>query len=103
MKKIKKKLLQIMLYTVCWRNVDRLNNIWIYDSYYIELKKERRRKMEDQKIYTKEDVYKKIQQIKDYYEEKLKEKPNAIQMTLLGIDCFTLGFSIATLISVILK
>ena len=102
MKKIKKKLLQIMLYTICYRNVDKLNNVWVYDSNYIELKK-RRRKMEDQKIYTKEELYKKIQQIKDYYEEKLKEKPNAIQMTLLGIDCFTLGFSIATLISVILK
>ncbi len=102
MKKIKKKLLQIMLYTVCWRNVDRLNNIWIYDSYYIELKKERRRKMEDQKIYTKEDVYKKIQQIKDYYEEKLKEKPNAIQITSLGISCFALGISVSSLIQAII-
>ncbi len=59
--------------------------------------------MKDEKLYTKEDVYKKIQQIKDYYEEKLEEKPNAIQITSLGISCFVLGFSIVTLILVILK
>ncbi len=53
--------------------------------------------MKDEKLYTKEDVYKKIQQIKDYYEEKLKEKPNAIQIVSLSFSCFALGVSIARL------
>ena len=33
MKKIKKKLLTVMLYTICWRNVDKLYNIWVYTKY----------------------------------------------------------------------
>jgi len=33
MRKIKKKILTAMLYTICWRNVDKLNSIWIYAEY----------------------------------------------------------------------
>ena len=33
MKKIKKKLLQIIVYVICWRNVDKLNNVWVYAKY----------------------------------------------------------------------
>lgn len=33
MKKIKKKLLTAMLYTICYRNVDKLNGIWIFTKY----------------------------------------------------------------------
>ncbi len=37
MKKIKKIILQTLLYTICWRNVDKLYNLRHYDSYYIKL------------------------------------------------------------------
>lgn len=33
MKKFQKRLLQIMLYTICWRNVDKLDDFWIYAKY----------------------------------------------------------------------
>ena len=33
MKKIKKKLLTAMLYTFCWRNVDKSVSVWIYAKY----------------------------------------------------------------------
>lgn len=33
MKKIKKKLLTLMLYTICYRNVDKPYDFWIYAEY----------------------------------------------------------------------
>ncbi len=53
--------------------------------------------MRDSKWYAKEDVYKIIQEVRDYYEQKLREKPNAIQIISLAISCFVLGVSIAKL------
>ena len=38
-KKLKKTITNIVLYTVCYRNVDKHDDIWIYDSYYIELER----------------------------------------------------------------
>lgn len=37
-KKLKQLIVRMMLYTICWRNVDKLNDLWVYDSYNIELK-----------------------------------------------------------------
>ena len=37
--KLKKLLANAMLYTVCWRNVDRLCDIWRYERYNTKLKK----------------------------------------------------------------
>ena len=45
MKKIKKKLLTAMLYTICYRNVDKLNGIWVYESNYIKLEKKEMKEM----------------------------------------------------------
>lgn len=53
--------------------------------------------MKDEKLYTKQELYQKVQLIKDYYEQKLKEKPNAIQIISLSFSCFALGVSIARL------
>lgn len=36
-KKIKKIIAKVMLYTICWRNVDRHVLVWIYDSYNVKL------------------------------------------------------------------
>ena len=33
MKKIKKRLLTAMLYTICWRNVDKHVSVWIFTKY----------------------------------------------------------------------
>ena len=38
MKKLKKTLLQALLYTICWRNVDKHVSVQHYDSYYVKLK-----------------------------------------------------------------
>jgi len=32
-KKLKKIIVNTILYTICWRNVDKLNDIWIYAKY----------------------------------------------------------------------
>lgn len=32
-KKLKKVITNIMLYTICYRNVDKLNDVWIYAKY----------------------------------------------------------------------
>lgn len=37
-KKLKKIIAKAMLYTICCRNVDRLNNVWIYDSDNVKLR-----------------------------------------------------------------
>lgn len=33
MKKIKKIILQMLLYTICYRNVDKFNSVWIFTKY----------------------------------------------------------------------
>jgi len=37
MKKLKKIILRTLLYTICWRNVDKLYSLRHYDSYYVKL------------------------------------------------------------------
>lgn len=32
-KKLKKIIANVMLYTICYRNVDKLNDIWVYAKY----------------------------------------------------------------------
>lgn len=32
-KKLKRLISKAILYTICWRNVDKLNGIWIYAKY----------------------------------------------------------------------
>lgn len=39
MKKLKKIILRTLLYTICWRNVDKHNDIWAYDGNYTKLRK----------------------------------------------------------------
>lgn len=39
MKKLKKIITKVMLCTICSRNVDRLYNVWFYDSYNIKLRR----------------------------------------------------------------
>ncbi len=36
-KKLKKVIANAMLYTICWRNVDKLNDLWVYDRNNIKL------------------------------------------------------------------
>lgn len=42
-KKLKKIIANVMLYTICWRNVDKHDDVWIYASYNVELGKEKRK------------------------------------------------------------
>ena len=57
--------------------------------------------MKEEKMYTQEEVYRKLNIISDYYKEKLKEKPSTIQIISLSFSCFALGLSVSTLIQAI--
>lgn len=56
--------------------------------------------MEKQKngYVKKEMMENKINNIRRYYEERLKERPSTIQIIALGISCFALGVSLSRLI-----
>ena len=38
-KKLRKLIAKAILYTFCWRNVDKYASLWGYDGYYFELRR----------------------------------------------------------------
>lgn len=38
-KRLRKLIAKAILYTFCWRNVDKYASLWVYDGNYFELKK----------------------------------------------------------------
>lgn len=69
MKKLKKIILRMLLYTICWRNVDKLYDIWAYDSYYIKLGKEKKMEIKD----CLKDELKRLNRINDLLEKQINQ------------------------------
>lgn len=89
MKKIKRKLLTAMLYTICWRNVDNHVSLRHYDSNNIEL---RRRKM----YSNKDKLYLQTNDMPILREKlkKAKELTKELDIVLNDIDTYNLEFEI---------
>lgn len=52
---------------------------------------------EEKRMIPEEYAKRALEEQREYYEDKLKEKPNAIQIIAFGVSCFSLGFSLAKL------
>lgn len=53
--------------------------------------------LEEEKMIPETFAERALNEQREYYEDKLKEKPSAIQILALGVSCFSLGFSLAKL------
>lgn len=83
-KKLKKIIANVMLYTICWRNVDKLNDIWIYAKYDL-LGGNMSKKKKELGNYNCKD-----EQIKQVEEQNKKEKALLILAILNWIDVILL-------------
>lgn len=82
MKKFKKIILRTLLYAICWRNVDKLNDIWAYDGNNVELRKEKKMEIRD----CLKDELKRLNRMNELLEKKINQE-NAINNEPEQIVC----------------